>query len=405
MTTLKQAQERTVDANGIRLSYLDWGAEGQTPMVLLHGLRGHRHSWDDFSSAMCSEYHVLALDQRGRGGSDWAPDGDYSTQAYVADLAAFVDALALKRFVLVGHSMGGQNAVNFAARFPDMVERLVMVDVGAESDQRGIDRIRAEMVAVPEEFDSFEDVVEYMSAENPLTSEPSLRRRLAHSTRKTDGGKTGWQYDLAIREQVRHGTGAPPPDMWPLLASVKCPTLLVRGVETDLLTPDVARRMLDALPDGRLAEVPQAAHMVFEDNPGGFLTAVRGWLVETRKASYNPLSDRERYVIEHKGTEPPFTGEYDDFYEPGTYVCRRCDAELYRSVDKFDAHCGWPAFDREVPGAVNRLPDPDGFRTEIECSACGGHLGHVFVGERLTSTNTRHCVNSLSMRFVPEGSR
>lgn len=118
------------------------------------------------------------------------------------------------------------------------------------------------------------------------------------------------------------------------------------------------------------------------------------------KASYNPLSLAERYVIEGKGTEPPFSGEYDDFYEPGTYICRRCNAELYRSVDKFDAHCGWPAFDKEVPGAVVRLPDPDGMRTEIECSGCGGHLGHVFVGERLTRTNTRHCVNSLSMKFV-----
>ena len=118
------------------------------------------------------------------------------------------------------------------------------------------------------------------------------------------------------------------------------------------------------------------------------------------KASYNPLSPEERFIIEGKGTEPPFSGEYDDFYEAGTYVCRRCNAELYRSVDKFDAHCGWPAFDKEAPGAVLRLPDPDGMRTEIECAGCGGHLGHVFVGERLTQTNTRHCVNSLSMKFV-----
>lgn len=118
-------------------------------------------------------------------------------------------------------------------------------------------------------------------------------------------------------------------------------------------------------------------------------------------ANYNPLTPEEAWVIESKGTERPFTGEYDDFYETGSYVCRRCDAEVYRSVDKFDAHCGWPAFDKEVEGAVRQLPDPDGMRIEIECANCGGHLGHVFMGEGFTPTNARHCVNSISMKFVP----
>lgn len=116
----------------------------------------------------------------------------------------------------------------------------------------------------------------------------------------------------------------------------------------------------------------------------------------------NQLTDEEQRIILQKGTETAFTGEYDDFYKEGVFICRQCNSPLFSSKAKFDAGCGWPAFDDNYPGAVKEVPDADGQRTEIMCATCGGHLGHVFEGEEMTDKNTRHCVNSLSIRFVPQ---
>jgi peptide-methionine (R)-S-oxide reductase len=117
----------------------------------------------------------------------------------------------------------------------------------------------------------------------------------------------------------------------------------------------------------------------------------------------NTLTHEEEDVIVHKGTEAPFSGEYDNFFEEGTFICRRCNAPLFTAESKFDAGCGWPAFDENYPDAVARIPDGDGERVEIQCANCGGHLGHVFTGEKFTEKDTRHCVNSLSIKYIAQG--
>lgn len=278
MTTKVRPQDKKVNANGLSLRYLGWGTAGKPVVLLLHGIRGHAHSWDDVSAALCQDFHVLALDQRGRGDSDWAPGGDYSLEAFVADLAGFCDAVGLASFVLFGHSMGGRNSIAFAARYPEKVEKLVIVDVGPVVEPEGGARVARQLGEQPEEFDSFEAVVTYRSQQDRFASDTVIRRHLRYESKELPNGKFGWRYDLAIREQFRQGTMAPAVDLWPDVAQITCPTLLVRGPHTDILSLETAQQMIETLAHGQLVEVPQSGHMVFEDNPEGFITEVSSFL-------------------------------------------------------------------------------------------------------------------------------
>ncbi len=279
MDTVVEPRDRVVDVDGLSMHYLDWGDPAKPAIVLLHGLRGHAHSWDDVSLALCRDLRVLALDQRGRGLTDWASDGDYGVDAFVGDLVGFHRALGLEKFILMGHSMGARNAMAFAGRYPHMLEKLVLSEFGPEINPVGAQRIGKELIDAPEEFDTLDDAIAYMAQLNRFASEAVMRRRELHATRELPNGRIGWRYDIEIRAARRRGDPVAPLDLWPALPQIACPTLVVRATETDILDRDVARRMIETLPDGRLVEIERAEHMVFEDNPEDFIAAVRDFLV------------------------------------------------------------------------------------------------------------------------------
>ncbi len=256
----------------LRLRYVAWAPDGEAAgrvptVVLLHGLRAYAHWFDELTGAARDDFRLIALDQRGRGGSAWSPDGAYTTDAYVADLEHLVDQLGLDRFGLVGHSMGGTNAVNYAARHPDRVKALVIVDSAPELDMRGISRIREEMARTPADFAAREDAWAFLRGLHVRASETSLTTRLEWMLKPEPDGRLSWRIDPAIFTRM---TPDPPQRTWTALAHIPCPTLVVRAGESDLVTPEVVSRMLAALPRGSAVEIAAAGHMVLEDNPAGF---------------------------------------------------------------------------------------------------------------------------------------
>ena len=279
MSTIIEPQDRIVDVDGFKMHYLDWGNPKKPTILLLHGMRGHAHSWDDVAEALSPDFHVLALDQRGRGLTDWAKDGDYGIDAFVGDLVGFYRALGLKQFVLMGHSMGARNSMAFAEKHADMLEKLILSEFGPQINPKGSQRIAKELIDVPEEFDTLNDAIAYMAQFNRYASDAVMYRRELYSTKELINGKIGWRYDIEIREARRRGDPIAPLDLWPALPKISCPTLVVRATETDILDLDVAQKMIETLPDGQLVEIDRAEHMVFEDNPNDFIAAIRRCLI------------------------------------------------------------------------------------------------------------------------------
>ena len=269
-------QDHTLTLGGLNFHYLDWGAAGKPPFVLLHGGAQTAHSWDDFAPVVRTDYHVYALDQRGHGDSDWAPDGDYHRTTHCKDVAAFVSTLDMGPHLLVGLSMGGINSITYTARYPERVRALVIVDVGPEIETKGRENIQ-DFVSGIDELDSFEAFVERAHTFNPRRSLDNLRQRLSHNLKQQPNGKWSWKFDQTRRRDGAQ-SGLNPDELWEDVRKIQCPTLIVRGGESDILSPQAAERLQAAIPNSRLSVVSGAGHSVMGDNPDGFAQAVQEFL-------------------------------------------------------------------------------------------------------------------------------
>lgn len=280
-TEENEPEDRTVRANGMNFHYLEWGDSANPTLVMLHGVSQQAHSWDFVSLALSPAYHVIALDQRGHGDTDWAADGVYSLDSMQADIDGVIDALGLDGFNLMGHSMGGRNGFIWASRHPGTLRSLTIVDTGPETQRRGQDRIR-EFRELPNNLDSFQEFADRVKEYTGRTEEQVLGA-LKYSIRQMADGKWAWKWDPATRNRTRSGTDPKwtTERLWECVESVDCPSLVVRGSRSDIFSEETLAKMGEVMSDCTTETIKDAGHLVQGDNPVDFIAAAQGLLSRT----------------------------------------------------------------------------------------------------------------------------
>ena len=262
----------TATQQGLEFSYLEWGEAGSTPMVLLHGLTGHAHTWDLFANSLKDEYHIFALDQRGHGDTGWPDPPRYETGDFVEDVRTLANHWGIDRFVLIGLSMGAHNSLAFASRCPEMVEKLVPVDIGPTIPRLNEPDVKARLDRLYREFDTIEEAFAEAIDANPVAAPEIITRRVRYSLNRTGDGR--WI--------PKHTADVPlcwkPEDLTETITTIQCPTLIVRGGESDVLSAEVAESMTAAIPDCTLVTIEGSGHSVPQDRPAEFEAAVREFL-------------------------------------------------------------------------------------------------------------------------------
>lgn len=271
-------RDRYLQTPGMRLHYLEWGNPRKPTLVLLHGSLQTAHIWDDFARAMANDYHILALDWRGHGDSDWSKRLSYTGGAFMRDLLRLVNSKVRKRFTLIGLSLGGHIGIIYAARHRERLRSIVLVEVGPVVNNANLLRYRStakHQLLLP----SFEDFVQREAARNRYRPVEEHRERLRWSVRRLPGGQWTWKYDYRRVAQMEKPLEKPLfENLAPFVPRIRTPTLIVRGGRSEFLATEVARQMQKDIGDCAIVDVPKAGHSVPSDNAPGFTKAVRGFL-------------------------------------------------------------------------------------------------------------------------------
>lgn len=267
--------------DGLTHRYLQWGNQDAPPILLLHGLRSYASTWATIADALAASHRIVAPDFRGRGESSWDPQRDYFTNRYVEDIENLVALLGVTRFSIVGHSMGGAVGYAYAARHADQVQSLIVEDIGPGSSTgtAGADRILREIRNTPSSFESIEAVRTYWRGIRPDITDEALASRIEHTVRQAADGRWEWKLDMAGIAAARlSGDPAGPVDLWDCVESLRCPTLVIRGAQSDFLPAQTCAEMAERQPLLRWTEVPNAGHYVHDDNPRAFIELVLDFL-------------------------------------------------------------------------------------------------------------------------------
>ena len=269
--------DRCIEVNDIKLHYIDWGSHGLQPMLLLHGFTGHAHVWDDFASRFRKDYHVIALDQRGHGESEWSKGGAYSLDDYFTDIVTFLDKITKRSIILVGHSMGGRHALFYASALPQNVFKLILVDSRPGKSQRAANKLKHHLATLPLEADSFEEAARAIWDLYPYLTWPVCQSLASYGYQQSQAGKVVPKYDVGMSEDAAR-CGYVTEDLRPFLKSVKCPTLIIRGEDSEFLSREEAEEMYRLIPDAVFKEIPGSTHMPAHENPEAFYNVVNEFL-------------------------------------------------------------------------------------------------------------------------------